>query len=220
MLVKVLCRGINAKSETVLRLIASLIHYIAIISAVFVCLAYLGIDTQMLITSASILTLAISLGSKDLVSDILAGIFIIFGGDFHVGDFVEVNGFTGRVLEIGIRSTRLIDHTQNIKIIDNQSIKNILNMSKELTKFSTTLIVPNDERLDEIEKMLREELPKIGEAKPEIMSGPKYSGIKEIGYRRVTLSISTLCRQEDCEKLKKALNKELVNLFHKYGFPL
>lgn len=219
-LVKLLCSVLKPKGKTIVGLISSLLQYIAIITSVFMCLAYLGIDTSVLITSASVLTLAISLGSKDLVADILAGIFIIFEGDFQVGDIIEVNGFKGSVLDIGVRSTKMIDSSHNIKIIDNQNIKNILNLSKENTWFTIMLTVLSSQPLKDVEELLVRELPKIGEMIPTITAGPQYQGIESIEYRRVSVMITAECRQQDLRKTKRALNHALWDLMKDNGYQL
>ncbi len=220
LLVSILSSMLNAKGRTVVGLISSLIQYIAIITAIFVSLAYLGFDTSVLITSASILTLAISLGSKDLVADILSGIFIIFEGDFHIGDMIEVNGFKGQVIDIGVRSTKLKNGSNNIKIIDNQSVKNVLNMSKEQSWVFIDLTISNTQPLDEIEAMLVRELPEIGIQLPEILNGPFYFGISEIGYHWIKICIAAVCQQNNVTRLKSELNHCLYDVFKKNGFQL
>ncbi len=220
LLVRILSSMLNAKGRTVVGLISSLIQYISIITSIFFCLSYLGFDTSVLVTSASILTLAISLGSKDLVADILSGIFIIFEGDFHIGDIIEVNGFKGKVIDIGVRSTKLKDSNNNIKIIDNQSVKNILNMSKESSMVFINLTLSTNQPLDEIEKMLDRELPKIGEKTPEIIRGPFYIGISEIGYHWIKICISAVCQQSDVNSIKSNLNHQLHDIFEDNGFQL
>ncbi len=219
-LLRILCAILNPKGETIARLVSSLLQYISIITALCVCLSYLGLDTGTLITSAGIMTLAISLGSKDLVADILSGIFIIFEGDFHVGDVIEVNGFKGRVLEIGVRTTKLIDSSRNIKIIDNQSVKNILNLSRENSWCYIPLTISNNQPLEEIEAMLDRELPKIGKEFPEIISGPFYVGIETVSYRRITIAVCAECRQQDVKTATRNLNHALWALFEKNGYQL
>ena len=219
-LLRALCAILNAKGETIARLISSLLQYFSIITAICFCLSYLGFDTGTLITSAGILTLAISLGSKDLVADILSGIFIIFEGDFHVGDIIEVNGFKGRVLDIGVRSTKLIDAGQNIKIIDNQSVKNVLNLSKENSWAGVDLTISNTQPLAEIEALLERELPKIGEEIPAIISGPYYLGVETIGYHRITITVIAECRQKDVHNTTRLMNHALLDIFNKNGYRL
>ena len=220
LLVRLLSSVLNAKGKTIVGLISSLLQYISIITAIFVCLSYLGFDSSVLITSASILTLAVSLGSKDLVADILSGIFIIFEGDFHVGDTIDVSGFKGRVLEIGVRSTKLMDAGRNIKTIENQNVKNVLNLSKENSVASVTLTFSSTEPLEEIESMLERELPKIGERIPTIINGPRYGGVSEIGYHKLSVKVSAECRQKDQYKTQTSLNRELWDLFTKNGYRL
>lgn len=220
LLCRILSSMFHAKGKTIIGLFSSLLQYIAIITTIFFCLSYLGFDTSVLITSASILTLAISLGSKDLIADILAGVFIIFEGDFHVGDIVEVNGFKGKVIDIGVRSTKLKNSSNNIKIIDNQSVKNVLNMSKESSWIFVSLKVSSKQPLKEIEKMLDRELPKVGENVPMILNGPFYFGIDEIGYHWLKITVGAACYQSDINKLKPQLNQHLWDIFEKNGFEL
>ena len=217
---RILGSMLNAKGKTIVGLVSSLIQYIAIITAVFFCLSYLGFDTSVLVTSASILTLAISLGSKDLVADILSGIFIIFEGDFHIGDIIEVNGFKGKVIDIGVRSTKLKDSNNNIKIIDNQSVKNILNMSKETSWVFINITLSSAQPLDEIAAMLERELPKIGEQNTKIVNGPYYFGINEIGYHWIKISIGTECQQKHVTGMKSYLNDQIYDIFIKNGYQL
>ena len=63
----------DAKGETVGRLIRSFINYILIAITVFLTLNFLGVDTATLLASMGLLSLAISLGAKDIVADILSG---------------------------------------------------------------------------------------------------------------------------------------------------
>ena len=48
----------------------------------YFALSTFGVDTSTLVTSAGILTLIVGLGAQSLVSDILAGLFIVFEGEF------------------------------------------------------------------------------------------------------------------------------------------
>ena len=87
-------------------------------------------DSQL---GAGVLALIIGLGSQSLVADILAGIFIVFEGEFQVGDIVIIDGWRGEVKEIGIRTTKLVDVGGNIKIVNNSEIKTIINQTQELS---------------------------------------------------------------------------------------
>ena len=71
-----------------------------------------------MLVSAGVLTLVIGLGSQSLVADILAGIFLLMEGNVQVGDVVQVGGFRGYVMDLGIRMTKLFDmDSDDVKII-------------------------------------------------------------------------------------------------------
>lgn len=208
---------LDRKAETIFRLVFSFIQYAALIALLFFAFDFLGVDTRTLLASVSVLSLALTLGARDLVADILAGIFIIFEDDFQVGDIIEVNGFSGIVQEIGVRSTRLIGIGDNVKIIGNQNVKNVLNMSKMNSWYSLDLNIPADQPLKEIEAMLQLELPAIGESIPEIISGPYYKGVMAIGLTH-TLYIIAECKQSNYRKVQRELNHAILMLFDEHGF--
>ena len=64
-------RVVEARGVTLCRLGASVIKYVTIVGMLYWCLAMLGVDTATLLASAGLLTLAISLGAKDLVTDVI-----------------------------------------------------------------------------------------------------------------------------------------------------
>ena len=211
---------VTPKSETMLRLLSSFVNYLATIFVIFYCLSLLGFDSQSLLASAGILTLVIGLGARDLVTDILAGIFIIFEHEFQVGDIIEINGYKGRVIEIGIRTTRLMSVTQDIKSVNNRNLTNIVNKTKRNSYCDVIINVPFDQDIAAIEEMLRNELPKIKELSPYILDGPNYGGIDDMSGRTMRLSIRTECLESHKFDVRTVVNREIKRLFEENGFKL
>ncbi|MBQ1878172.1 MAG: mechanosensitive ion channel, partial [Erysipelotrichaceae bacterium] len=104
-----LCTSLlGARGETVGHLLLSVFKYGGAIWALFYCLYLFGADSANLLASAGILSLVIGLGSQSLIKDVLAGIFIVFEGEFRVGDIVSIGGFRGTVTDIGLRTTKIL----------------------------------------------------------------------------------------------------------------
>ena len=219
-LTSLLCMVLDTKGETICRLIYNILRYFAIIAMLYYAFTDLGFNTTGLLASVSFLTLAISIGAKDLIADILAGISIVFEGDYQVGDMVEIANYRGQVQEVGVRSTKLLGRGDNIKIINNRDVKNVLNMTRLNSWYPVEVRIPRTYSLDEVEVILREELPKIGERNKEIISGPYYYGVLKMEKDAVTLSILAECREEDYHRVQRLLNKELYDLFQAKGIPL
>lgn len=214
---KIIGRQIGTKGETVCRLILSVVRYVSIASFVGLALYYLGIDKTTLLAAFSILSLAISLGSQSLVADIIAGILFILEGEFDVDDEVVIGSHSGKVLEIGVRSTRLLCEGNDVMVINNKEINTIINKSQRNTVFSIDVVISSDYQVDEIREILDRELPAIGARDERILSGPVFDGITKIGYRNMTLSIVTECRQEDCYKVRLFVNSEIEKVFARNG---
>ena len=203
----------DTKGETILRLLYNGLKYVALIVFLYYSFGYLGFDTRGILASVGLITLAISLGSKDLVADIMAGLTIVFEGEFQVGDMVDIGGYRGQVQEIGVRSTKVIGRGGNVKIIGNREIKNVVNLTRNNSWIPLEVRIPVEQSLDDVEKILEEELPKIGKRIPNILSGPFYYGILGFDKGSVRLSILTECNEEDYHSIERSLYKELYKLF-------
>ena len=60
-----------------------------------------------LVTSLSIVGAAVALSTRESLENIIASFIIFFDKPFTIGDLVKVNGFTGTIEKIGLRSTRI-----------------------------------------------------------------------------------------------------------------
>ena len=219
-LTRVMTNILNPKGLTIWKLLVNLIQYFLLILILYLIFTYLGFNANILLASFSAFSLAISLGAKDLVADILAGVFLVFEDNFHVNDIIEIDGYRGRVMEIGLRSTKLIGAGDNIKIIGNQNVKKIVNLSRLNSWYSMQLKVSADLPLDEIEAMLQRELPKIGTSIPQVISGPFYKGVTAIDGNNNTLLVITECSEENFGVVQREVNRAIRMLFKDNGIKL
>ena len=139
----------NQRQITVVRLVNNLIKCITTIVIVISVLAIWGIDTTALITGAGVLTLVVGLGMQSLISDVVAGLFIVFENEFNVGDIVTIDGFRGTVVSIGIRTTKL-EALGNIKIVNNSDIRGILNQTVNPSTAKALIDIEYGESLEQI----------------------------------------------------------------------
>ena len=89
-----------------------------------------GFDIMPFVTTAGVIGLAIGFGSQKLVKDVISGFFIIADGLFVVGDEVKIGEATGRVLDLGMRVTKIQDANGKVYLISNGDIGMITNLSR------------------------------------------------------------------------------------------
>ena len=208
-LLKLMARTFDAHTATLCRLLINLVKYASVLSVLYLCLALFGVDTKTLLASAGILTLVVSLGAKELVSDVIAGLFIIFESEFRVGDIVTIGDWRGKVLEIGIRTTKVENAEGNIKIFSNSAVSGVINMTQRYSLAVCDVSVDYRESLERIEAILRRELPLIARRLPAIRQGPDYMGVVELADSGVLLRIIAYCSEEDRIQLTRDLNREI-----------
>ena len=202
------------RSITVSALVCNLINWVSAIIAVIIVLSNFGVDTTAIITGAGVLTLVVGLGMQSLISDIVAGLFIVFENEFNVGDIITIGDFYGEVVSIGIRTTK-VKCLGNTKIFNNSEIKGVLNHTTDESRVKTLIDVEYGERLPEIEKIIREH---VGELQIEGAIDPvSYDGVAELGASGVTLQFTCHCKEQDYYAVGRALNGAVKNMFDEYG---
>ena len=154
-----------------------------------------------------------SLGAKDIVTDIISGLFIIFEGEFRVGDIIQVGGQRGTVMEIGVRTTKINDGNGNVLVLRNSNISNVVNMTKEHSYASVEVGIEYGESLERVESILSKELPNIKRRLPAIIDGPFYKGVTMLADNSVNIKIVAECAEKDRSGLTNDLNREMKLLF-------
>ena len=202
----------NSRTKTVFSLFDGFVKYACAIVIIILVLKACGVDTAALVASIGVLTLIVGLGAQPLIADIIAGIFIIFEDEYHVGEIVTINDFRGTVMEIGIRSTRLIDAAGNIKIINNSAIGDVINLSRELSLAVVDCDFPYDVPIELIENILKDNFDKIAKNIPAIKEGPYYKGVCMYKDSNVTVKIVAKCIEDDRFQVERDLNREYRRL--------
>ena len=210
----------GTRGETICRLLVNLVSYGGAIFFVYSVFYYLGFQPNTLLASLGLMSFAVSLGAKDMLTDIIAGLSIVLEGEYQVGDIIDIGGYRGEVLEIGVRTTKLEGPGGNIKIINNRDIKNVINMTRKNSWYPLEVTISSNLPLDQIEDMLQKKLPSIGESIPQVISGPYYNGVVSFGKGTVTLSIITECNEKDYNYVQRALKHAVATAFEEYDISI
>lgn len=211
-----LARISDLKKETVFLLLKNAVKYACAIIFLYIGLAQFGINTKALWASAGVLSLMIGFGAKDLINDIIAGIFIIFEGTYKIGDWVSVGNWFGTVEEIGLRYTK-VSYYADTKIFNNSSMRDIVNSDGDVAKETVKVPIPYETDLLEVEKLLERELPLMPEKISWLVKPPKYEGVDSLEDSGVLLRIKVLCQSWRRRKAKRAVLREIKLLFDREG---
>ena len=210
----------SVRAKTMFSLLDGFVKYACAIVIIILILKACGVNTAALVASIGVLTLVVGLGAQPLIADIIAGIFIIFEDEYHVGEIVTIGDFRGTVMEIGIRSTKLLDAAGNIKIINNSTIGDVINLSRELSLAVVDCDFPYDVPVEFVENILKNNFETIAKNIPAIKEGPYYKGVCMFKDSNVTIKIVAKCLEEDRFQVERDLNREYRRILLENGIDI
>ena len=151
----------NKKSRTLIRMIKSIIRYVIIILDILIILQIFGVDVSSMLAAAGIAGIIIGFAIKDALQDIFRGFNIISDNYYNVGDIVKVNNYEGKVLAIGLMTTKIHDTvTGNMVSIANRNIIEAEVMSGVI---DIDIPLPYEINIDRAEKILTEIAKQVSE---------------------------------------------------------
>ena len=157
------------------------VRYLVWFVAILYLLNFLDISITPLIAGAGIAGIAVALATQDVLSNLFGGVIILLDKPLRVGDRVRIDPYTGTVLRIGLRSTRIMTLDGLLATVPNSRItSNIVVNYSAGTGYTTVQVpvtvdyhTPIDESLAVLEEM----------AKATIASAPPEWGLRDHSVR-------------------------------------
>ena len=115
-----------------------------------------GVNTTSIIASLGAVSVIIGLAFQDIIKDFLAGVFIIFDNEYAVGDWVKINDFTGEVVSLSLKTTKIKAYSGEVKALSNSSFTEVINYNLNPTNLFLEIPFNYDEKIEVIEELLQE----------------------------------------------------------------
>ena len=189
----------SKKSDTYIKLFKSIIRYLFIIVLLFVLLKINGVNITAMATGVGIFGIIFGFAIQDALKDIIKGIDIITDSYYQVGDIIRVDKYTGKVLAIGIKTTRLEDiFEKNIVSISNRNIEKVEVLSHMI---NIDIPLPYDLSLKDAEKTIKYISDNI--KKIEKVENVEYRGINDFADSSIKYQIKVYCQPIDKVQIRR-----------------
>ncbi|MBN3990999.1 MAG: mechanosensitive ion channel family protein [Nostoc sp. NMS2] len=186
-------------------------------------LVSLGIDIVPLLAGVSLVGVAVSLASQNLIKDAINGFLIILEDQYALGDVINVGNVGGLVENLNLRMTQLRDSEGRLITIPNSEIKIVANLSSRWSRADLTVPVAYQADTEEALKLIETvafEMNQESQWQRQILEPPQVLGIDQFGDRgliiRVWIKTQPLKQwdvaREFRRRLKVALDKAGISI--------
>lgn len=205
------------KIETSRSIITSVISYLWYFVVVAVALRLIGLDLTSILAAAGVVGIAIAFGAQTMVQDLLSGLFIWGEGSITVGDIVTLNGMSGTVESISIRTTTIRDFNGNVYTIPNGDIRAVTNLSRGFKRAVVTIPCPYEENQERLVQMIREEMETAAKEIEGIDTVPEVMSIVSFEQNAVNLQIAVVCPVGEHWRVERDIRTRVKARFDREG---
>lgn len=116
----------------------------------------IGVEIAPILAGAGIVGLAVGFGAQSFIKDVISGFFILLENQIRVGDVATINGITGTVEEIQLRTIILRDLSGVVHIIEAGKIDSLANITKEWSAIVLDIPIAYKENIDNVFRIMNE----------------------------------------------------------------
>lgn len=201
----------RAMAEQIYRVVNGFVWAAAILSV----LAELGANMLPAVIFVAAAVVAIGIGARDFVADVLAGLAIVCEDQFAVGETIQVGGTIGKVEQLTLRRTVLRDARGAVVTLGNSEIRSVANVSRDWSAAIVDIAVSAEEPLERALQALETASSGL-RADPAwsqaIVDGPRVLGVQDYGRSASTLRVqvrTTPLRQDEvARELRRRIQME------------
>jgi len=113
------------------------------------------VNIAPVLTGAGILGLAVGFGAQTLVRDIISGFFLILEDQLRVGDMAAINGVSGIVEAINLRTIVLRDVEGTVHVFPTGAVNTLANRSKEYSYYVIDVAISYYQDPDRVAELIR-----------------------------------------------------------------
>ena len=210
---------VDRLDRTLVPIMAALVRYAGLTLTIVITLGNFGVETTSIIAVLGAAGLAVGLALQGTLSNVAAGLMLLFLRPFRIGDWVESAGVSGSVREIGLFTTT-IDTFDNVYIsIPNSSIwsSNIINHARYGTRrMDLDIGIGYDSSLDTAETALMSLA-----ADPRVLSDPAPRFlVVSYGDSAINVRLRAYASYDDFFDLYWDLNRRLKGVLDEHGIEI
>jgi len=200
--------------------LSMMIRYALIILVLIIVLQQFGVQTTSLVAVLGASALAVGLALQGTLTNVASGIMIAIMRPYHIGDFVEVNGKEGTVIDLDLFFTRLRSPDEQIILVPNgQATSNpiVNHTQKGRRRCIITIGIGYEDDIDNALAVVQEIMVDDPRA---LADPPGWFGVKDLGDSAVNIQGRIWVASDAHRIYKSDMTKRIKEAFDREGIEM
>lgn len=209
-------RNLDKRRQTTLcNLLLNVIKYLILIIDIVIILGIFGINTAAIVTSLGVVGVVLGLALQDILKDFIAGFTIMIENQYTVGDTVTIGTFTGEVISLSLKTTKIKAYTGEVDIIANRNVVEVINHSIADSLAIVDVSVAYDEDIVKVEQVLNSLFERLNDEVEYLAGKITIAGVNSLGPSSVDIRITVPTKPMKHIIVQRVLLKEIKETFDK-----
>ena len=221
----------QARREQRRRSLVRVSHRLIDLASLLLAVGWILLDIPSVRSSSSSVLVAggallggLALVFQGLLRDFAAGMAVLLEDRYAIGDWVEIGGLEGDVVDVGVLSTQLRCLDQRVAVVQNSAFDRVVNHTKLRSGILVNLVVSH--RCHDIDGALAVVAGELSAFQadagwgPHLLAAPLLRGVSATGPLGITLSILLITVAGEQWACSRELRRRLVARFQREAIPL
>lgn len=134
---------------------------------------------------------------------------------FDIGDLVEINGFTGTVIDLGLKSTKIKSYENTVKIISNRTITEVINYSKSNPNLIIDIPIPYEIDNKQADKVIAKIIKRIEKELTDLKGEVKLWGLNKFADSHIDYRMLIPVKIDSQFAAKRQINRIIKEEYDK-----
>ncbi|MBR3161724.1 MAG: mechanosensitive ion channel family protein [Bacilli bacterium] len=204
------------RGKTYLKMVKNITKYGLVVIIILIILHIFGIDITSMIASVGVISIIIGFAVQDALKDIIKGFDIISDNYYRVGDVIKFGDITGKVLTIGLKTTKIQDITSlNIVSISNRNIEQVEIVSNLI---NIDIPLPYELKIEEAEKAIHDIINNLKKEKE--IENVEYRGVNDLAESCIKYQIKVYCNPVKKIQIRRDCLRCIIIILDKHNISI